>query len=150
MNSTSTVHLCPLSVRDFHPNRGWICTLLNIPGARITELRMGGVTIPLERLSVSAPYIRFIMPPEHGVQAADVAVAVPSMCTRGLSVPVTVALITLLGVVFASVMDYARGSSPKLPQEQSLANCRGPLPVQHDAALSKELHNLSARPNRIP
>jgi len=138
MNSTSTVHLCPLTVRDFHPNRGWTCTLLNIPGARIAELRMGGVTIPLERLSVSAPYIRFIMPPEHGVQAADVAVTVPSMRARGLSGPVTVALITLFGVVFASVLDYARGSMQTLRQEQSLADCRRPLPVQGNPPIFTE------------
>ena len=122
MDSNSTAHLSHLPAAEYHTNRGWVCTLLGIPGATVIDMRMDGVTIPLERLHISAPYIRFVTPPAQGIHDADVVVAIPTAGGSRWPVPVTVALITLFGVIFGAILNHPwePGASPGREQAKAL------------------------------
>jgi hypothetical protein len=53
---------------------GWSCTALDIPGAKLVELRMAGETIVADKVTHDASHIRFVNSPKSGLEDAAVKI----------------------------------------------------------------------------
>ncbi|MDQ1921187.1 hypothetical protein [Massilia pseudoviolaceinigra] len=89
---------------------GWFCAPLAQEGAKVTEFRMNGETIPLEKIRIDPPYIRFIVDLPSGVTDASAKISARAPSTK-INTQIVVALITVFGTIISAYLLFL-GKTP--------------------------------------
>ncbi|MDQ1830291.1 hypothetical protein [Massilia scottii] len=82
---------------------GWFCAPLAQEGAKVTEFRMNGETIALERIRIDPPCIRFIVDLPSGVTDASAKISARAPSTK-INTQIVVALITVFGTIISAYL----------------------------------------------
>ena len=104
-----TVERHVLRAQDYDANRGWHCTALSQPDAKVVDFRMDGKPIPLQLLEWDKHNIWFRVHPTRGVKDAslsvDTAVQQTSPSSSWKNPVVYAAIVTAFSIIAVAVVN---------------------------------------------
>ena len=131
-----------LSSHRYDAQLGWFCAALSQSGAKITEFRMDGKTIPLEQIVFDKSHIRVVSTKENPIADAAAKISVGNR-SLGIDTAIWVAAITLIGTISAALIGVSHTKSEVATPKVAATS----LPADSAISPTKQLASALQQPN---